>query len=84
MWNTITVFLFPIHSTCSFFGINPIQFFTFVIPFGCVNYLPLLYVLGKPGASPFAALAPLAGFLFILPCALVWMRGVRRFRSTGS
>jgi ABC-2 type transport system permease protein len=60
------------------------KFFTFVIPFGCVNYLPLFYVLGKPGASPFAALAPLAGFLFLLPCALVWRRGVRRFRSTGS
>ncbi|QHW35332.1 hypothetical protein GZH47_27865 [Paenibacillus rhizovicinus] len=61
------------------------RFFTFVIPFGSVNYLPLLYILGREGADqPLYALTPLVGFLFIVPCLLVWRIGVRHYRSTGS
>lgn len=61
------------------------RFFTFIIPFGCVNYLPLLYLLGKaPGHALPYMLAPLAGILFIIPCLLVWRFGVRHYRSTGS
>ncbi|PYI51783.1 ABC transporter permease [Paenibacillus flagellatus] len=62
------------------------RFFTFVIPFGCVNYLPLLYLLDKTeGGSPVGyMLAPLAGIAFIVPCLLVWHIGVRHYRSTGS
>jgi ABC-2 type transport system permease protein len=61
------------------------RFFTFVIPFGCVNYLPLLYILDRTeGNTALYMLTPLAGFLFILPCLLVWRFGVRHYRSTGS
>ncbi|AYV65744.1 MULTISPECIES: ABC transporter permease [Niallia] len=61
------------------------RFFTFVIPFGAVNYLPLLYLLGKGGEAEWLyMLTPLAGILFILPCILVWIVGVRHYRSTGS
>lgn len=65
------------------------RFFTFVIPFGCVNYLPLLYILGRTedgggNVSFLYSLAPLAGFVFILPCLLVWRIGVKHYRSTGS
>jgi ABC-2 type transport system permease protein len=61
------------------------RFFTFVIPFGCVNYLPLLYILDRTeGNTVLYMLTPLAGFLFILPCLLVWRFGVRHYRSTGS
>ncbi|XID95494.1 ABC transporter permease [Paenibacillaceae bacterium WGS1546] len=61
------------------------RFFTYVIPFGCVNYLPLQYILGKTDGNGFLyMLAPLAGCLFIVPCLLVWSFGVRRYRSTGS
>jgi ABC-2 type transport system permease protein len=60
-------------------------FFTFVIPFGCVNYLPLLYILGKVDGDPLRyMLTPLAGILFFLPCLLIWQIGVRHYRSTGS
>jgi ABC-2 type transport system permease protein len=61
-------------------------FFTFVIPFGCVNYLPLLYILDKVhgGNAIYYMLAPLAGVLFLIPCLLVWQVGVRHYRSTGS
>lgn len=61
------------------------RFFTFVIPFGCVNYLPVLYILDRTdGSSVLYVLAPLAGFAFIVPCLLVWRVGVRHYRSTGS
>jgi ABC-2 type transport system permease protein len=61
------------------------RFFTFVIPFGCVNYFPLLFILDRTdGNSLLYALAPLAGYLFIVPCLLVWRLGIRHYRSTGS
>lgn len=60
-------------------------FFTFIIPFGCVSYLPLLYILDKVhGSELLYMLMPLAGVLFLLPCILVWQLGVRHYRSTGS
>lgn len=61
------------------------RFFTFVIPFGCVNYLPLMYILDKTGGSgiPYM-LTPLAGMFFVIPCLLVWRFGVKHYRSTGS
>jgi ABC-2 type transport system permease protein len=60
-------------------------FFTFIIPFGCVNYLPLLYILDKiDGHAIRYMFTPLAGILFFLPCLLVWQVGVRHYRSTGS
>jgi ABC-2 type transport system permease protein len=61
------------------------RFFTFVIPFGCVNYLPLLYILDRTeGSSVLYMLTPLAGCIFLLPCLLVWRFGVQYYRSTGS
>ncbi|RKN86791.1 ABC transporter permease [Paenibacillus ginsengarvi] len=61
------------------------RFFTFVIPFGCVNYFPLLYVLGKTEGSGLTyMLTSLAGVLFLVPCLFVWRFGVRHYRSTGS
>lgn len=61
------------------------RFFTYVIPFGTVNYLPLLYILGKTdGNGILYMLTPAIGSLFILPCFLVWQIGVRHYRSTGS
>lgn len=60
------------------------RFFTFVIPFGCVNYLPLLYLLGREDTPFYYSLLPLAGFAFLAPCWLAWRIGVRHYRSTGS
>ena len=60
-------------------------FFTFVIPFGCVNYLPMLYILDRVEGRDLAYMAmPLAGAVFLVPCVLVWQIGVRHYRSTGS
>ena len=61
------------------------RFFTYVIPFGTVNYLPLMYLLGKNnGNDLFYMLLPALGSLFILPCLLFWQFGVRHYKSTGS
>lgn len=60
-------------------------FFTFLIPFGCVSYIPLLYILDRvSGNEILYMLSPLAGFLFLIPCIIVWQFGVRHYRSTGS
>ncbi len=61
------------------------RFFTFVIPFGVVNYLPIMFILDKVNGSPMLhMLSPLVGILFLIPCLLIWRIGVRHYRSTGS
>jgi ABC-2 type transport system permease protein len=64
------------------------RFFTFVVPLACVNYYPVLAILGRPAASPATAamrwLSPAVGPLFLLAALRVWRLGVRHYRSTGS
>jgi ABC-2 type transport system permease protein len=64
------------------------RFFTFIIPFGCMNYLPLLYLTGRTQGIFLPAwvymFMPLLGFVFILPCVLVWRFGVSHYSSAGS
>lgn len=61
------------------------KFFTFVIPFGTINYLPLMFLLNKTsGNSMLYMLTPLFGLLFIVPCILIWNFGVKHYKSTGS
>ena len=60
-------------------------FFTFIIPFGTINYIPLQFLLGKiAGSTLLYTLIPLAGSLFIIPCTMLWRFGVRKYSSTGS
>jgi ABC-2 type transport system permease protein len=63
---------------------NLTRFFTFIIPFAAVNYLPLRYLLGVPGSAVWQAFLPLAAILFFLPCVFCWRFGVRHYQSTGS
>ncbi|HEX2843996.1 MAG TPA: ABC-2 family transporter protein [Candidatus Limnocylindria bacterium] len=64
------------------------ELFTYVIPLGCVTYLPGLAILGRPDplGTPVLAqwLAPLAGPAFLALSLAVWRLGVRHYRSTGS
>lgn len=59
------------------------KFFTFVIPFGVINYYPLMYILDKTQKTWYGLL-PLTGVLFLIPCFLIWQVGVRQYKSTGS
>ncbi len=62
--------------------------FTYVIPLACVNYFPVVAVLGRP--DPLGTprilqwLAPLAGVAFLGISLQFWKIGVRHYRSTGS
>jgi ABC-2 type transport system permease protein len=59
--------------------------FTFIIPFGTINYLPMQYLLGKiDGIGWLYSLIPLLGSLFIIPCIFVWKFGVHKYSSAGS
>jgi ABC-2 type transport system permease protein len=50
-----------------------------------MNYLPLMYLTGRAERFPLLYMfSPLLGFLFIVPCILVWRLGVRHYASTGS
>lgn len=61
------------------------KFFTFVIPFGVVNYLPLKFILEREDSNSIGHMfLPLGGVLFLIPCLLVWQIGVRHYKSTGS
>lgn len=61
---------------------------TFVVPLAFVNWLPALYVLGRPdplGLPGWVAyLSPLVAFAVCVPAALAWRAGLRSYRSTGS
>lgn len=56
---------------------------TWILPLACVQYYPLLYLLGKNDRLLYA-FTPLAGFVFFVPCWLFWKFGLRHYRSTGS
>ncbi|MCX4693139.1 ABC transporter permease [Streptomyces sp. NBC_01408] len=70
------------------FGKDLLRGVTFVVPLAFVNWLPALYILGRPdplGLPGWAAYAsPLVAFLAFLPASLAWRAGVRSYRSTGS
>lgn len=61
------------------------KFFTFILPFGCVNYLPLMFILDRANQNNFLyMITPLYGMIFIIPCIWIWSFGVKHYKSTGS
>ncbi len=58
-------------------------FFTFVIPYGFVNYYPLKYLLGKTNNILYM-LSPLVVFIFLIPCLWSFQIGLKHYNSTGS
>lgn len=62
-----------------------IRIFIFIIPIASANFLPLLYITDKAVKNPWIyGMSPILGFLFIIPCLLLWQFGVRHYKSTGS
>jgi ABC-2 type transport system permease protein len=65
-----------------------VKIFTFVIPLACVNYYPVIAILGRDDVlnSPvwFQWVSPLVGVVFLLVCLRIWEFGVKHYRSTGS
>ena len=58
-------------------------FFTYIIPYGFVNYYPLLYILGKTDNKLFI-ISPLITILYLIPCIIIFYKGVKKYSSTGS
>ncbi|MBQ9313669.1 MAG: ABC-2 family transporter protein [Clostridia bacterium] len=71
---------YPISIYQKWFGI----IFTYVIPFGCVNYFPVLYLLEKGNYPSWYGLTPLVTFVFLGISYLVWKIGVSKYQSVGS
>jgi len=61
---------------------------TFVFPLAFVNWLPALYVLGRPYPLDlptwFAFTPPLVAAVCCVLAGLAWRAGLRSYRSTGS
>ena len=57
--------------------------FTFIIPYGFVNYYPLLYFLGKSNNILYM-FSPILVVLFLIPCLLSFKIGLKHYNSTGS
>lgn len=60
-----------------------VYFFTFVIPYAFVNYYPLLYFIGKTNNFIYG-LSSLTVFIYLIPCFIVFYKGVKKYSSTGS
>jgi len=57
--------------------------FTFIIPYGFVNYYPLLYFVGKED-NLWYGFSPLMVFLYLIPCIILFYLGIRKYSSVGS
>ena len=60
-----------------------VWFFTFIIPYSCVNYYPLLYFLGKSNSLLYA-FSPLLVILYLIPSIFTFNLGMKRYTSVGS
>lgn len=56
--------------------------FTYIIPYGFVNYYPLMYVLGKTNNKLFI-ISPLITLLYLILSIIVFYKGVKRYSSVG-
>lgn len=67
----------------SIYGEEILKFFTYIVPLALFQYYPFLYLTGR-SEKLFFMFLPVVGFLFILPCYMIWRIGVRHYKSTGS
>ena len=58
-------------------------FFTYIIPFGFVNYYPLLYLIDKVNNDLYM-ISPLITILYLIPCIFIFYKGVKKYSSVGS
>ena len=60
-----------------------VMFFTFIIPYGFVNYYPLLYLLGKSN-NIFYCFSSLIVLFYVIPSLLAFKAGLKKYTSAGS
>ncbi|MBR6689902.1 MAG: ABC-2 family transporter protein [Bacilli bacterium] len=57
--------------------------FTYIIPYGFVNYYPLLYLLSKENNKIFI-ISPLITIVYLIPSVIIFYKGMKRYSSVGS
>ena len=57
--------------------------FTYIFPFGLVNYYPILYILYKSNNN-LLILSPLITIIYLIISIIVFYKGVKKYSSTGS
>ncbi len=60
-----------------------VMFFTFIIPFGFVNYYPLLFLIGKE-INKLLIISPLITIIYLIPSIIIFYIGMKRYTSVGS
>lgn len=60
-----------------------VVFFTVIIPFGFVNYYPLLYILEEIN-NKLLIISPLITIIYLIPSIIIFYKGVKRYSSVGS
>lgn len=58
-------------------------FFTYIVPFGIVNYFPVMYLFGKSN-NLYYGITPIGTIVFFVTCIFIWEIGVKHYESTGS
>lgn len=58
-------------------------FFTYIIPFGFVNYYPLLYLIDKVNNDLYM-ISPLITIFYLIPSIMIFYKGTKRYTSVGS
>lgn len=67
----------------SIYGEGVLKLLTYVVPIAVFQYYPFLYLIGRSTNLLMMAL-PLTGFVFIVPCYLLFRLGLSKYQSTGS
>lgn len=57
--------------------------FTYIIPFGLINYYPLLYLLDKSNSNLYM-ISPLFTIIYFILSIIIFYKGVKRYTSVGS
>lgn len=65
------------------YGKRLMRFCTFVIPYTLIQYYPLQFLLGKTNQWQYC-LFPFGAVVFVYLCHLIWMWGVRNYKSCGN
>ena len=60
-----------------------VMFFTVIIPFGFVNYYPLLYILEQTN-NKLLIICPLITIIYLIPSIIIFYKGVKKYSSVGS
>jgi len=60
-----------------------VMFFTLIVPFGFINYYPLLFILGKETNKLFI-ICPLITLLYLIPSIIIFYKGMEKYSSVGS